>query len=230
MHGSSRETARARRARIVGLVSAAVALGAAVSACGGHLGSRDGVAGVGGAGALNGAGGEGGGSSETTGSGGEGGRGAFDASAGDSAPFGEPACPSTVAEGRECAPADVQFCYKSCGPEGVGVKSETCRSSGLYNEMVGCSYDLSRDYSCYRIPSAPSDGCGTPTPQAGQPCDVPACLVCNSRQGLVDGEYFSAGGAVTEGWCVCSASGTAGTRTWSCANASMWPCPLGRGC
>jgi len=228
VRGSSRETARAgraRRARIAGLVGAAIALGGAVSACGGHLGSRDAAAGVGGAGALNGEG-EGGGG----GGGGAGGWAAFDASAGDGGRFGEPACPSTVAEGRECAPTDVQFCYKACGPEGAGVKSETCRSSGLYNEMVGCSYDLSRDYSCYRIPSAPSAACGTLTPQAGQPCDVPACLVCNSRQGLVDGEYFSAGGAVTEGWCVCSASGTTGTRTWSCTNASMWPCPLGRGC
>ena len=43
--------------------------------------------------------------------------------------FGQPACPSTVVKGGACAPTDSQFCYKTCGPESVGVKSEMCTTA-----------------------------------------------------------------------------------------------------
>src|SRR5215471_7707584 len=55
--------------------------------------------------------------------------------------FGQPVCPSTVSKGGACAATDVQFCYKTCGPEKSGVKSETCQTSGTYAEMSGCSFD-----------------------------------------------------------------------------------------
>jgi len=147
------------------------------------------------------------------------------------ASFGEPACAPSVESGETCAPTDEQFCYKRCGPDGVGVKSETCQSSGLYTEMVGCAYDLSSDYSCYRIPSAPNVGCPSgQRPQAGRPCELARCTVCNSLGGLAGGEFAGGAGAVSAGWCVCQAANAAGVRTWSCAGDTTWPCPIGIGC
>jgi hypothetical protein len=215
------------RASVVRLLSVAAALGGLVNACSGHLGMSEGAtAGAGGAAGAGGPG-EGGtvGSGGTVGTGGAG-----DAGGGGGGAFGEPACLPKVAQGGACTPMDQQFCYKPCGPEGAGVRSETCRSgSGLYAEMDGCSYDLTRDYSCYRIPAEPDAACAAP-PQAGAACDLPACRPCNSRGGIARGEYFSAAGAATTGWCVCQAPDAAGKRTWSCANAPTWPCPLGSGC
>ena len=201
-------------------LSLAVALGGILSACGGHLGMSEGAtAGTGGGAGTGGAG-------DTRGEGGTGGTGGVI----DAGPFGEPACLPKVAQGGACTPMDQQFCYKPCGPEGAGVRSETCRSgSGLYAEMDGCSYDLTRDYSCYRIPAEPDAACAA-APQAGAACDLPACRPCNSRGGIARGEYFRAAGAATTGWCVCQAPDAAGKRTWSCANAPTWPCPLGSGC
>jgi len=217
----------APKASVVRLLSLAVALGGTLNACGGHLGhSEAGTAGTGGAAETGGAGGEGEGG--TVGSGGMVGTGgAIDAGAGG---FGEPACLPKVAQGGACTPMDQQFCYKPCGPEMTGVRAETCRlSSGLYAEMDGCSYDPTRDYSCYRIPVEPDTACAA-APQAGAPCDLPPCRPCNSRGGIVRGEYFSGAGAATLGWCVCQVADPAGKRTWSCANAPTWPCPLGSGC
>jgi hypothetical protein len=218
------------RARIFLLASVSAAVAGAAGGCGGHLGPRP-------AGGGGGAGDEGGGVS--TGEGGAaGGGGTLGASGATGtggtasvAHFGEPACAPAVTSGGACTAADLQFCYKPCGPEGVGVKSETCQSSGLYTEMVGCSYDLARDYSCYRIPSEPDARCPTgPTPQAGRPCDVPACTPCNNRGGVVGGEFASGGGAISEGWCVCQTPNAGGARIWSCTNDTQWPCPIGRGC
>jgi hypothetical protein len=208
-------------------LSLAVALGGIVNGCGGHLGTSEG-GGAGTAGAPGAGGASGGGG--TVGSGGTiGTGGTADAGGGDRGPFGEPACLPKVAQGGACTPMDQQFCYKPCGPEMKGVRSETCRSSGLYAEMDGCSYDPTRDYACYRIPVEPDSACAA-TPQAGAVCDVPACRPCNSRGGIVRGEFFSAAGAATIGWCVCQAPDAGGKRTWSCANAATWPCPLGSGC
>jgi hypothetical protein len=145
--------------------------------------------------------------------------------------FGQPTCVSTVVKGGACTPADQQFCYKTCGPQAVGVKAETCTSSGAYAEMSGCSFDPTRDYSCYKLPAAPNAGCspGVP-PQASFACDAAACAVCNSTQGLPGGQYLDAAGAVKIGYCICQPPNSSGMRTWSCANDTAWPCPFGSGC
>jgi hypothetical protein len=145
--------------------------------------------------------------------------------------FGEPACLSTVVKGSVCTPADQQFCFKRCGPANLGVKTETCTTAGTYAEMSGCTFDESKDYSCYRIPSAANETCpsGGPVPQAGTACAVPPCTLCNSLQGNIGGHYMDAAGAPKIGWCVCQ-PGANGLTTWSCASDTAWPCPLGAGC
>ena len=159
---------------------------------------------------------------------GRGGSGGASGTGGGPGPFGQPACPSTVAKGGACASTDVQFCYKICGPEKSGVKSETCQTSGTYAEMSGCAFDPSVDYSCYKIPTTANSVCAAGvTPMAAAPCDVPACTLCNSTQGLVGGVYFDSAGATHVGYCVCQASGA---RVWSCASDVAWPCPAGSGC
>src|SRR5262245_8710751 len=94
------------------------------------------------------------------------------------------ACPATATKSAPCGPNDPQSCFKTCGPDKVGTKAETCQG-GVYNEMSGCTFDETRDYSCYAIPSAPNPVCPVGlTPMASQLCDVPPCSVCNSFQGL----------------------------------------------
>src|SRR5262245_10177432 len=39
-------------------------------------------------------------------------------------------------KGGACVAADPQLCYKTCGPEKAGAKSETC-TGGVYAEMSG---------------------------------------------------------------------------------------------
>ena len=145
--------------------------------------------------------------------------------------FGEPACVSTVVKGGACTPSDQQFCYKRCGPESIGVKTDTCTTGGVHVEMSGCTFDPSNDYSCYKIPTSANVACaaGT-TPQASAPCEVPTCMLCNRLQGMVGGQYVDSTGAPKVGWCVCRAPNEAGMRTWSCASDTAWPCPLGAGC
>jgi hypothetical protein len=120
----------------------------------------------------------------------------------------------------------IQLCYKTCGPDNLGAKSETC-VNGVYAEMSGCSFDPTRDFSCYRIPTTANAICPAGTPQPSQPCDVPPCTLCNSMQGLPGG---ATGGPGLIGYCVCSPPDAAGVRTWSCANDTAWPCPAGMGC
>jgi hypothetical protein len=144
--------------------------------------------------------------------------------------FGQPVCPSSVTKNGTCAPTDVQFCYKTCGPESKGVKSETCQTSGSYTEMSGCSFDPSVDFSCYKIPAAANTACPAgATPQAGQSCDVPMCTLCNSMQGVSGGGYNDSNMQPKTGWCVCT-NPASGTRVWSCASNTAWPCPGGQGC
>jgi len=157
--------------------------------------------------------------------------------------FGQPVCPSTVARTTRCTSTDLQICYETCGPEKQGVKSETCQWDGLnweYAEMSGCSFDPSKDYSCYRIPTAANTTCpldptaGTGAyalPQGGQPCTVDHCVVCNSAGGIVGGIYLDATGAAKTGYCVCQPTDPSGTRVWSCGTDGFtWPCPAGSGC
>jgi hypothetical protein len=145
--------------------------------------------------------------------------------------FGEPACLSTVSKGSACGPTDQQLCYKTCGPEKTGVKSETCQTSGTYAEMSGCTFDPAQNYACYKIPTTANTACPTgTTPQGSATCDVPHCTLCNSMQGLAGGQYLDSSGSPKTGWCTCQEANTAGTRTWTCASDTAWPCPSGQGC
>lgn len=142
----------------------------------------------------------------------------------------QPTCPSTVMKGGTCLPTDIQLCYKPCGPESIGAKSETC-SGGVYAEMAGCAFDASKDYSCYKIPATAVAACGAGvTPRDGTSCAVPHCTICNSTGGLPGGHYTDSGGVDRMGYCVCQQPNASGTRTWSCASDTAWPCPAGRGC
>jgi len=192
---------------------------------------------TGGGGATAGAGGTvgGGGTSDSGGGGSTG-------SAGTSGTgsFGTPSCSGLVTvtgfeepnPGVACGASDPQVCYRTCGPEKVGVKSETCTTAGTYQQMSGCTFDPARDHSCYRIPSTANVACPAGvTPQASLPCDVPACTVCNSTGGLDGGQYLDSSGAAKTGFCVCQAPNANGARLWSCAsNNGSWPCPLANGC
>src|SRR5262249_17310831 len=140
-------------------------------------------------------------------------------------------CPGNVSKGNACTSIDPPLCYKTCGPEKQGLKSETCDSIGVWVEMAGCAFDPSRDYSCYRIPATGNTACGASvTPIAGTACDVPQCTTCNSLQGATGGQYFDSAGATRNGYCVCQAPNSSGMRTWSCASDTSWPCPGNSGC
>lgn len=186
-----------------------------------------GTTGVGGTMGVGGTTGTGGSIAGTTGTGGT-----ADNDAGSG--FGQPACPSTVSKGGACAATDVQFCYKTCGPEKSGVKSETCQTSGTYAEMSGCSFDPSKTFECYKIPATANTACPAGvTPQGSMDCstyNVDPCVVCNSTQGTQGGGYLDSTGAQKVGYCVCQAANASGARVWSCASDTAWPCPSGAGC
>jgi len=121
--------------------------------------STGGKVGTGGMGRGGTGGGSGGGAGidggETTGTGGT-------AGTTGSVPF-EPFCAGlTTAAGAAptkngiCADTDPQLCYKTCGPESIGFKSETC-SAGVYNEQSGCTV-----------------------------CTVATCTLCNVSGGYLD--------------------------------------------
>jgi hypothetical protein len=126
-------------------------------------------------------------------------------------------------KGGRCILADPQLCYKTCGPASTGFKSETC-TSGAYVEQSGCSFPAG-DYSCYKVPTTVDPTCPTTAPQASTACIVAACVVCAGTTG-----YLDSTGAPKLGYCVCPAFSTSGTRMWSCASATAWPCPAGQGC
>ena len=126
---------------------------------------------------------------------------------------------SAPTKGGACEPTDPQFCYKTCGPQSIGFKTETC-SSGVYWEGA-CQFALGGDYSCYAIPPTLDPACPAEPPQAGTACDVPACAPCNAA-----GIYLDSTGAPKAGYCVCVPGIV---QRWSCALAISWPCP-GSGC
>jgi hypothetical protein len=145
----------------------------------------------------------------------------------------------TLAKGAACTTADPPLCFKTCGPEKAGVKSETCQTGGTYAEMSGCSFDMTGNYSCYKIPTAANTTCpldadaGTGAyalPQGGQPCTVDHCVLCNTLGGIVGGNYADSTGASKPGYCVCQVPNTSGNRVWSCASDTAWPCPMNGGC
>ena len=73
-----------------------------------------------------------------------------------------------------CLDVDPQLCYKTCGPESIGFKSETC-AAGVYVEQSGCSFLTGQDYSCFKIPATIDPSCPTTVPQASTVCTVAAC-------------------------------------------------------
>jgi len=202
-------------------------------ACGG---SNDGMTGAAGSGSPAGTAGNSGtagttGAGGTTGGGGTTGAGGSTTGTGGTAAFGEPACLSTVVKNGACLPTDQQFCYKTCGPEKTGVKSEMCTTAGTYAEMSGCTFEPSRDFSCYKIPTVANTECPAGQPQGSMDCGtVPHCTLCNSLGGIVGGTYLDSGGAPKTGWCTCQEPNGDGLRTWTCASDTAWPCPLGAGC
>jgi hypothetical protein len=126
-------------------------------------------------------------------------------------------------KGGACTASDPQLCYKTCGPQSIGFKSETC-TNGAYAEQSGCSF-ADMDYACFKIPATVDASCPTTAPQATMPCEVAACTSCS-----VGGNYLDSSGASKTGYCVCPMAGASGMRKWSCASTTAWPCPAGRGC
>ncbi|MBN1654442.1 MAG: putative metal-binding motif-containing protein [Deltaproteobacteria bacterium] len=184
---------------------------------------QDAGEGTGGSGASGGAGGSGG-------SGASGGAGGSGGSGGSSGSDFLPLCNSvqtaagqSPAKNVACAAGDPQICYKECGPEtwkGMGYKSETC-VNGVYVEQPGCTFLTGIDYSCYAIPATIDPTCPTTIPQAGQPCDVAYCVLCN-----LNGQYYTTTAELKEGYCVCPED----DHDWSCASITAWPCPGNEGC
>lgn len=130
-----------------------------------------------------------------------------------------------IMKGTPCTAEDPQLCYRPCGPNQVGWKTETCLA-GVYAEG-DCTFPTDRTYECYKIPD-PIDPslCGlTAPPAATDECSAPECYSCN-----YDGFYKDTGSDVKEGFCVCRAPGPDGVRRWTCASATAWPCPLHEGC
>lgn len=131
-----------------------------------------------------------------------------------------------IKKGVACTDDDPQLCWRKCGPQSVGWKSETC-TSGVYAEG-DCVFPTDGDYACFAIPEEQHADCPTTTeemPQASAECDVPECNLCN-----VEDQYMTSTGEVKVGYCVCQPPNTEGTRTWTCASGTAWPCPLGQGC
>ena len=231
---------RTKRVFVLTLQVLAVVSAVEVAACGGdnEPSTTPTAGGTGGAttgtgGATTGSGGSGG---ATTGTGGAGGTtgGSGGGGTGGSGGGGSftPLCsavPRTQAgeeptKGGVCTASDPQLCYKTCGPQSIGFKSETC-TAGVYVEQSGCSFPDNMDYACYKIPATVSTTCPAVVPQASQNCEVAECTLCN-----LGGLYADSSGAQKEGFCICPKASSAGTRKWTCASSTAWPCPAGKGC
>ena len=124
-----------------------------------------------------------------------------------------------------CTATDTQVCYKSCGPQNTGFKSETC-TTGAYQEQTGCSFPPDADYSCFKIPTTQDASCPTETITASTACTLKACTACSDATG----HYLDTGMNQKVGYCVCPMPGASGTSKWSCASSTAWPCPTGKGC
>jgi len=139
----------------------------------------------------------------------------------------QPVCDDSVVKGSACSRSSVQRCYRSCGPDGVGFKLETCMGASY---MEGdCQFPASGDYSCYSVPAPyhlPA-ACPAGVPRAADSCDVPQCTPCFSGS-TYSPQYQDSSGSQKTGYCVCSESGV-----WTCATStdpSSWPCPGNPGC
>jgi hypothetical protein len=131
-----------------------------------------------------------------------------------------------IKKGVACTEADPQCCWRSCGPQSIGWKTEQCVAN-VYAEG-DCQFPADGDYSCYAVPAAGIDTTLCPQdtpPRASEECDIPECTLCN-----VDDTYLDSGGSSKVGYCVCQSPNSDGKRSWSCGSTSAWPCPLGQGC
>jgi hypothetical protein len=130
-------------------------------------------------------------------------------------------------KGGSCAAAtDTQLCYKTCGPQSTGFKSETCMGS-IYQEQSGCSFPMEGDYSCFKIPTTLDATCPAVIPMANTACTVAPCTPCADAMG----QYNDSTGMAKSGYCVCQAPTMAGgVGKWSCASTTAWPCPANKGC
>ena len=137
----------------------------------------------------------------------------------------QPVCMEGVVKGSPCTAASPSPCYKSCGPNNLGFKPETC-VAGAYDELqLKCTFPTAQDYSCYKIPLALPEQCPPATvPRAGRLCQIPSCIPCFGGNALAP-QYQDSTGAQKEGYCVCSEIGS-----WTCASTPSWPCPDGDGC
>jgi len=97
--------------------------------------------------------------------------------------------------------------------------------TGTAYTEADCTFDQSKSYSCYTIPTTTDAMCPTTQAQlqASQPCSIPDCVVCGATTGYLDSKS-----APQTGYCVCQAGAT--TPTWSCASTNAWPCPSSNGC
>ncbi|MEI9938210.1 MAG: hypothetical protein WDO69_13400 [Pseudomonadota bacterium] len=136
----------------------------------------------------------------------------------------EPACNDGVVKGSTCTAASSQFCYKSCGPDNLGFKSETCQNGAYVEQSVpGCSFPAAQDYSCYKLPSRLPSECPTGVPRGGRPCQISSCTVCFGGAATAP-QYQDSTGVQKPGFCVCAGA------VWTCASTTSWPCPDGQGC
>jgi hypothetical protein len=135
----------------------------------------------------------------------------------------QPACKDGVAKGSPCSSANAQACYKSCGPDNIGYKRETC-VNGAYDELQsGCTFPSGQDYTCYKVPPNLPAACPSGIPRGGNACQVAECTVCFGGN-VQAPQYQDSTGAQKPGYCVCSEAGI-----WTCGSIGSWPCP-GQGC
>ena len=136
----------------------------------------------------------------------------------------QPLCDDSIVKGSACDQSSPRLCYRACGPDSTGFKSETCQQ-GTYQEQSGCTFPTGGDYSCYSIPPhLPAECPAATVPRASQPCQLAECIVCfggSANNPL----YEDSTGAQKNGYCVCTNAGT-----WTCGSTSAWPCPDGDGC
>jgi hypothetical protein len=136
----------------------------------------------------------------------------------------QPLCGDNVVKGSACSASSVRLCYRSCGPDARGYKSETCQG-GSYVEQDGCTFPAGQDYSCYKIPSGLPSECPTATvPRAGTACQIAKCTACFGGSASYP-MYQDSTGTQKQGYCVCSDAGN-----WTCASVPSWPCPAAAGC
>lgn len=138
-------------------------------------------------------------------------------------PFFQPLCDEAIVKGSPCDASSVQVCYRRCGPDSIGYKSETCQF-GSYMEQSGCSFPTAANYSCYKIPPSLPKECPGTVPRAAQECQVSTCIACFGGN-VNNPQYQDSTGMQKEGYCVCSSAGL-----WTCASTTSWPCPDGAGC